>query len=320
MKVAVTDFTFENLDIEKTVLEPLGCLLVGPAAKGERELAELVADADGVITQFATVNAAVISAMSKAKVIVRYGIGVDNVDLEAARAQGIPVCNIPDYCIDEVADHTLALILDLTRQIIPHRERVRSGRWEMGAPLKAMHALKQLTVGVVGFGRIGREVASRLRAFKCRVLVADPVVPREEIERAGCVASGLDELLRAADLVTLHCPSTAATRRMINRESLTTMKPGALLVNVGRGDLVETQAMIDALRDGRLGGAGLDVCDPEPVGPESPLLAMDHVILTPHIASASVPAAKALRTGVAEAVARALRGEPLLNVVNGVRP
>jgi len=319
MKVAVTDFTFENLEPEKAILEPLGCRLVGPAPKSERDLAELVCDADAVITQFAAVNAAVIHAMTKAKVIVRYGIGVDNVDLEAARAKGIPVCNIPDYCIDEVADHTLALILDLTRQIIPHRERVRSGRWESGAPLKAMRALRDLTVGVVGFGRIGREVAARLRAFKCRVLVADPVVPREEVERAGCVPSGLDDLLKSSDLVTLHCPSTPSTRRMINRESLTTMKPGALLVNVGRGELVETQAMIDALRDGRLAGAGLDVCDPEPVGPESPLIAMDHVILTPHIASASVPAVKALRTGVAETVARALRGEHLPNVVNGVK-
>lgn len=320
MKVAVTDYSFESLEIERAVLEPLGCQFVETAGKSGRDLAELVADVDAVITQFARLDAAVIGAMTRARVIARYGIGVDNVDLEAARACGIPVCNVPDYCIDEVADHTLALILALTRQIIPHRDRVRSGRWESGVPLKSMRALKELTVGVVGFGRIGRAVAARLRAFKCTIFVSDPIIHRDEIERAGGTSVGLDELLRTVDLVTLHCPSNPDTRRMINRETLTAMKPGALLVNVGRGDLVETQAMIEALRDGRLGAAALDVCDPEPVAPDSPLLTMDNVILTPHIASASVPAVSALRNSVAQIVARAVRGEALPNVVNGVSP
>ena len=320
MKVAVTDYTFASLDVERAVLEPLGCRVVGPAAKSERALIELVADADAVITQFATIDAAAIAAMRRARVIVRYGIGVDNVDLAAASAQGIPVCNVPDYCIDEVADHTLALILALTRQILPHRDRVRGGRWESGAPLSSMRALKELTVGVIGFGRIGRAVVARLRPFQCALLVSDPIVPRERIELAGGTAVGLADLLRSADLVTLHCPSSPDTRRMINRETLATMKPGALLVNVGRGDLVETQAMIDALRDGRLGAAALDVCDPEPVPADSPLLTMDNVILTPHIASASVPAVSALRNSVAQTVANAVRGEDLPNVVNGLSP
>ena len=320
MKVAVTDFTFPTLDAEKSVLEPLGHHLVGPAEKSEAGLIELVADADGVITQFAPITAAVINAMTRARVIVRYGIGVDNVDLEAARARGIPVCNIPDYCIDEVADHTLALILNLTRQVRRNHERVRGGRWELGTTLGAMRALKQLSVGVVGFGRIGREVAARLRAFRCKLLVSDPVVPPAEIERAGGTPVGLDELLRTVDLVTLHCPSTPSTRRMINRASIATMKPGALLINVGRGDLVETPALLDALRDGQLGGAGLDVFDPEPVPTDSPLLALDNVILSAHVASCSIPAVTALRTGAAETVAAALRGEAPPNVVNGVKP
>ena len=318
MKVVVTDHTFESLEIERAVLEPEGCQVVGPGSKTEQGLIELVGDADGVITQFARIDAPVIAAMRRARVIVRYGIGVDNVDLAAARARGIPVCNIPDYCIDEVADHTLALILNLTRQIIAHRDRVRGGRWESGAPLESMRALKELTLGIVGFGRIGREVAARLRAFKCPVSVSDPAVPRAEVEGAGCKAVGLEELLRTADLITLHCPSNADTRRMINRETLAMMKPGALLVNVGRGDLVETRALIDALRTGHLAGAGLDVCDPEPIESDSPLLTMDNVILTPHVASASVPAVAALRHGAAERVAKALRGEVPPSIVNGV--
>jgi len=319
MKVAVTDFTFPDLAPEKAILEPLGCELLGPAAPGESGLIALVADADAVITQFAPVTAAVINAMGRAKVIVRYGIGVDNVDLEAARAKGIPVCNIPDYCIDEVADHTLALILNLTRQVRPNGERVRAGRWEIGVPLAAMRSLRELAVGVVGFGRIGREVVARLNAFKCRVYVADPAVPRAEVVNAGATPMPLDELLRTVDLVTLHCPSTPSTRRMLNRESLATMKRGALLINVGRGDLVETPALIDALRAGRIAGAGLDVCDPEPVTADNPLVGMDNVHFTAHIASASLPAVKALRTGVAETVARAIRGEAMPNVVNGVK-
>ena len=184
-----------------------------------------------------------------------------------------------------------------------------------------MHALKTLTVGVVGFlrQRIGREVASRLRAFKSKVMVFDPVIPAAEVERAGCVPASLDEVVRSADVLTLHCPSTPATVRMIDRTALAKMKPGALLINVGRGNLVDTAAMVEALRTGRLGGAGLDVCDPEPIPADSPLLGMANVLLTPHVASASVPAVTKLRTQAAQTAARALRGEPLVNVVNGVR-
>jgi D-3-phosphoglycerate dehydrogenase len=319
MKVAVTDSTFESLDIERSILEPMGCQVVGPYSKGEPDtLLTLVADADCVLTQFATVDARVIGSMGRARAIVRYGIGVDNVALEAARARGIPVCNVPDYCIDEVADHTLGLILALTRQLLAHRDHVRSGRWGSGAPLHAMHALKQRTVGLIGFGRIGRAVGDRLRAFQCPTIVFDPLVPRAEIEARGCRAADWEELLRTADVMSLHCPSHAGTRRMIGQVALGTMKPGALLINVARGDLVDTQALIAALEAGRLAGAGLDVCDPEPVDPHSPLLKMDQVILTPHVASASVPAVTKLRSTAAEIAAKALRGERLPNVVNGV--
>jgi D-3-phosphoglycerate dehydrogenase len=318
MKVAVTDYTFDSLDTERAILEPLGCQLVGPCPKTEADLIKLVADADCVITQFAPVTAAVIGAMDHVRVIARYGIGVDNVDLEAARVRGIPVCNVPDYCIDEVADHTLALALGLTRRALTHHDRIRSGRWGGGVPLQAMHALKQLTVGIIGFGRIGREVAARLRAFKSKVLVFDPVVPGAAIEQAGCTPVSLDELLSSSNLITLHCPSTASTRRMVDRDAFARMKPGTLLINVGRGDLVDPSALVEALQNGHLAGAGLDVYDPEPIEADSPLLGMDNVIITPHVASASVPAVAALRTSVARTVARAVRGEPLPNVVNGV--
>jgi D-3-phosphoglycerate dehydrogenase / 2-oxoglutarate reductase len=319
MKNAVTDYTFESLDLERAILEPMGCRIVGPSAKDEPDsLLNLVADADCVLTQFARLDARVIAAMGRARAIVRYGIGVDNVDLDAARARGIPVCNVPDYCIDEVADHTLGLILVLTRRLIAHRDRVRGGRWGSGAPLHALHALKNLSVGLVGFGRIGRAVAHRLRGFGCTPIVFDPVISRGEIEAHGCTAVAFEDLLRTADVISLHCPSNASTRRMIDRNAMETMKPGALFINVARGDLVDTPSLIAALQSGHLAGAGLDVCDPEPINPDSPLLGMENVLLTPHVASASVPAVTKLRTSAAEIVAKALRGERLPNVVNGV--
>jgi D-3-phosphoglycerate dehydrogenase / 2-oxoglutarate reductase len=317
IKVAITDYTFDTLDIETGILKPLGCDVVGRRCKTPAELIELTADADHVITQFAPVNAEVIRAMQKARIIVRYGIGVDNVDLEAARAKNIPVCNVPDYCIDEVADHTLAFILGLTRQVVTNCVDIRKGNWRLASPLSLMKTLRDLTVGVVGFGRIGREVVRRLVAFKCRVLVLDPVVPAADIQHMGGIPADLNRVLTESDLVTLHCPSTAQTRGMINRQTIAQMKQGALLVNVGRGNLVETAALIEALEQGRLAGAALDVCDPEPIPQDSPLRRMDNVVVAAHIASASEKAVRTLRESAANLVACSVRGEPLPNIVNG---
>jgi D-3-phosphoglycerate dehydrogenase len=319
IKVAVTDYSFDTLDIEADILRPLGCELVAQKRfTGPAELSSLVANADHVITQFAPVTAEVIGAMRNVNVIVRYGVGFDNVDIEAAHCRGIPVCNVPDYCLDEVADHTLALILATTRQVVPHCLRVRDGQWALAVPLAAMTSLADLSIGVIGFGRIGREVVQRLRAFKCRVLVHDPVMPPESVRSAGCVPAKLEELLRSSDLVTLHCPVTAQTRRMMNRSALEQMKSGAILINVGRGELVDSAALVEALQQGHLSAAALDVFDPEPIPSDHVLLRMDNVVVSPHNASASVKAARKLRETVAHTVARAIRGEPLPNVVNGV--
>lgn len=318
-KVVVTDYTFDTLDIETAVLAPLGAEIVAWKEKrSPAELATLVADADHVITQFAPVSAEVIGAMRQARVIVRYGIGVDNVDLPAARAKGIPVCNVPDYCIDEVADQTLAFLLALTRQVVANSATVHGGQWRLAVPLASMRALRDLTVGLVGFGRIGREVATRLAPFKCRVLVYDPVISAEEITRAGLQACHWARLLAESDVLTLHCPSTADTRRMISAETLARMKPGVVLINVARGDLIDSAALLDALRSKHVSAAALDVFAPEPIPADSPLLSMDNVILAPHVASASVPAVRKLRETAAEIVARSIRGERLPNIVNGV--
>jgi D-3-phosphoglycerate dehydrogenase len=319
MKIAITDYSFPDLDIEESILQPLGHEIAAwKEKKPAAELPALVADADAVITQFAPVTADVIASMQRAKVIVRYGIGVDNVDLEAAAARRIPVCNVPDYCIDEVADQTLAFLLATTRQVVTNCLRNREGQWGLPVPLDQMRALRDMTVGIVGFGRIGREVVSRLRAFKCRVLVHDPVVAAEDIKQAGAEPVALRELLSQSDAISLHCPSMAQTRGMINGDSLATMKRGVILVNVARGDLVDPAALTEALQSGHVSAAAMDVFAPEPIPSDHAILKMDNVIVASHIASCSVPAVRKLRETAANLAAMALRGEALPNVVNGV--
>jgi D-3-phosphoglycerate dehydrogenase len=319
LKVVVTDYTFPSLEIEEAILTSAGVVLAGYQCKTPEDLVRGVSDADAVITQFAPINADVVGAMSRARVIVRYGIGVDNVDLEAARARGIPVCNVPDYCIDEVADHTLALILATTRQVVANTAHVRSGKWGLAAPLSRMLTLRDLTLGIVGFGRIGREVALRLRAFKCRVLVHDPFVSEIEIERAGCRPASARALYEESHVITLHCPSTAYTRGMINREILRSMRPGVILINVARGDLVDSAALLEALESQHVAAAAFDVFAPEPIPADHRILCTENVILSPHIASASVIAVQTLRKTAANLALKALRNEPLPNVVNGVK-
>ena len=316
--VAVTDYTFPSLEIEERILLAAGAEL---RAGNDRQIAALkllVAEADAVITQFSPINAEVISAMRRAKVIVRYGIGVDNVDLQAAKEQGIPVCNVPDYCIDEVADHTLAFILGITRQVVPNTLNVRDGKWGLATPLDQLRTLRDQTVGIVGFGRIGREVAARLAPFKSRRLVFDAFVPADAIRSAGCEPIALDELLTQSDIVTLHCPSTAQTKKLLNTDALARMKRGAVVVNLARGDLIDTPALVAALQSGHLAGAAIDVCDPEPIPTDSPLRSLPNVIVASHIASASPKAVGTLRETATRIAVMALRGEALPNIVNGV--
>jgi D-3-phosphoglycerate dehydrogenase len=319
MKVAITDYTFPDLTIEEEILRSHGFDVEAIQQKPPvAELIQLIADADAVITQFASLTAEVIARMKQARVIVRYGIGVDNVDLEAAKAMDIPVCNVPDYCLDEVADQTLAFLLATTRQVIPNCLSLRGGRWGLAVPLDAMRAVRDLTVGVVGFGRIGREVTARLLGFKCRILVHDPVISPIEIEAAGAKTVTLGDLMAKSDVITLHCPSTPQTRGMIDEKALSATKRGVVIINNARGDLINLNALTDALQTGHVSAAALDVFAPEPIPSDHPILKMDNVIVASHIASASVPAVTKLRRTAAQLAVKALKGEPLPNVINGV--
>ncbi|MFM8291624.1 MAG: C-terminal binding protein [Planctomycetia bacterium] len=317
MKIVVTDHSFPDLATEETVAAAAGARVVAAQTKDPVRLAAAVADADAVITQFAPVNAAVVNAMRRARAIVRYGIGVDNVDLAAARDRGIPVCNVPDYCIDEVADHTLAFILALTRQVVPQSRLVHEGEWRIAAPPAAFRTLAGMTCGVVGFGRIGRGVVRRLVAFGGRVLVSDPLADADAVTAAGAQPVPLEGLLAESDLVTLHCPSLPETRGLLNAVTLAAARPGLLVVNLSRGDLVDADALVAALDSGHVAGAGLDVFAPEPIPSGHPILGRANVILAPHVASVSAAAVQRLRTTAAELAVASLRGEPLPSVVNG---
>lgn len=266
--VAVTDFVFPSIEIEERILRTPGAEL--RAGNDQQIAAEklLGKDPDAVITQFAPIHAEVISEMRRAKVIVRYG--VDNVDLRAADGRGIPVYNVPDYCIDEVADHTLAFILGITRQVVPNTLNVREGKWGLATPLDQLRTLRDQTVGIVGFGRIGREWAARLAPFKSRRLVFDAIVPADTIRSTGCEPVTFDELLTQSDILTLHYPSTLQTRKLLNNNALSRMKRGAVVVNLARGDLIDTAALVASLQTGHLAGAAIDICDPEPIPPTVP--------------------------------------------------
>ena len=318
MKIVVTDHGFPDLAIEEAVASAAGASLVAAQTKDPVRLAAAVADADAVITQFAPVNADVVNAMRRARAIVRYGIGVDNVDLAAARARGIPVFNIPEYCIDEVADHTLAFILALTRQVAEQSRMVHAGEWRLAAPPAAFRTLAGITCGVVGFGRIGRGVVRRLVGFGGRVLVSDPIASADAIAAACAHAAPLPRLLAESDLITLHCPSLPETKGMINAATLAAAKPGLLLVNLSRGDLVDPAALVAALDSGHVAGAALDVFAPEPIPAGHPILGRANVILAPHVASVSAAAVHRLRTTAAELAVAALRGGPLPSIVNGL--
>jgi D-3-phosphoglycerate dehydrogenase len=318
LTVAVTDHTFPSLDIEMQILEPLGCRISVGQCREPAELIEFLRGADYIITQFAPLNADVISSLSQARLIVRYGIGVDNVDLAAAAKKGIPVCNVPDYCIDEVADHTLGLILATTRQIVANAQYVQNGKWGMPVPLRAMHSLKSMTVGVIGFGRIGKEVAARLASFKCRIAVYDPIIADADIIAAGYDSMNLDELLRSCDVLTLHCPAVEATRHLIDARAISKLKDGAILINVARGAVVCTQSLVEGLQSGKISFAAVDVLEKEPIAADHPLLKLENVLITSHIASTSETAVTTLRREVASLVASAVQGEPLRNIVNGV--
>ncbi|MCD9023068.1 C-terminal binding protein [Cohnella silvisoli] len=317
LTVAVTDYGFPNLDPEEGVLRPIGFEFVTGQCKSAEEVAVLCKDADAILTQWAPITSDVIHRLTRCKIIVRYGIGVDNVDLEAARACNIPVVNVPDYAIQEVSDHTLSLMLSIVRKIPQVVNQVRDGQWQI-APCRPIIGLRDRVIGTAGFGNIARAVIHRAKAFGLRAIAYDPYVPDELFEELGVEKVDWDSLLGMSDILSLHLPLTEGTRHIINQDSLKKMKPTAYIVNTSRGGIIQTDALIDALHNGVIAGAALDVLETEPIAKDSPLLRMEQCLITSHCAWYSEDSLLLLQRYAALEIRRLFSGEKPLHIVNKV--
>jgi len=313
-RVLYTDHGFSDVATERALIEEAGGDLVVAQCRTAEDVIEAAEGADALLVQWAPITADVIATLDRCKVLVRLGIGVDNVDLAAARAHGVPVCNVPDYCLDEVADHTLALALSLARQLTALDARVRGGVWRI-TPDTPMPAFRAMTFATVGLGRIARAVLERARAFGFRLAAYDPLASDEVFGEAGVERLDLDTLVAEADILSLHCPLTDGTRHLVDAARLRQMKPTAVLVNTARGGLVDTAALAEALEDRTIAAAGLDVFETEPLPDEHPLQDCPNALLTSHVSWYSDQSVPMLQRKAAEEVVRALRGEPLLNPV-----
>jgi D-3-phosphoglycerate dehydrogenase / 2-oxoglutarate reductase len=313
--VAAIDHRFPDLELERAVLEPLGAEMTDARGMSRPETLAACAAADAMMVgaRF-QVDGEALAALARCRIVVRYGVGVDNVDVAAATRAGVWVACVPDYCIEEVADHALALLLALNRRTHAFDTSVRDGHWGI-PPGLPVHRLSTRTLGVAGFGRIGEALGRRAAALGLTVLAYDPARDPAEVRAAGADPVEFDALLEVSDYVSLHMPGSA-DGPVLDPRRIALMKPGAALINVARGGLVDEAALIEALRSGPLSGAALDVAAAEPLTPPNPLLEAANVIVTPHAAWYSLEAVGDLRTKAAEEVARVLRDESPLHAVN----
>jgi D-3-phosphoglycerate dehydrogenase / 2-oxoglutarate reductase len=314
--IVITDCDHDHIEPEQRVFAEAGFDVRLAECKTASDVVEQAREADALINQYAPIDATVLAALERCRVVVRYGVGVDNVDVAAATRRGVWVVNVPDYGTEEVSDHAFALLLNLLRGVGRYDRAVRSGGWDYSA-VRPLRRLRTLTVGVVGCGHIGAGLARRVGGLGVRVLGYDAVRVPEELVRDGVVEpADLDELLARADAVSLHAPLTWETRYLIGAEQLRRMKPGAYLVNTSRGGLVDPAALLRALDEGRIAGAALDVLEAEPPGADDPLVAHERVLITPHAAWYSEESMEALKSGVAREVVRVLSGERPRSPVN----
>jgi len=322
-KVVITDYDYGNLDIERAVLEAVGARVVGLQAKSEEELAAEAIDCDAMMNQYARIGAKTIERMQRCRVIARYGIGVDIVDVDAATAKGILVTNVRDYCTDEVADHAIGLWLALARKLFQYNAATHEGiwRWQTGQPI---HRLKGRTMGIVSFGKIGRAIAERAKGFGVDLLVYDPYIEEGVVEAKGARCVGKAEILQNSDYLMMQVPITSETRHFLGETELRQVKKGAIIVNTGRGPTIDNLALYRALTEGRIAGAGLDDPEEEPAklakwNPSgNPLFSLPNVIVTPHAAYYSEESIRIARETAASEVARVLTGGMPLNPVNAV--
>jgi D-3-phosphoglycerate dehydrogenase len=324
--VVVADYDFGDVDIERRIVEAAAFELVGAQCKTEEEVIGVAREADGLLTQFAPVGARAIAAMSRCRVIARYGAGVDNVDVDAATRRGIQVTNAPSgwWCSDEVADHAIALWLAAVRRIPLYAAATRSGQWswQVGKPV---HRVRGSVFGILSFGTIARAIAERAKSFGVAVWAHDPYVDPAEMEARGVRPVSFEELVRGADHLVIQAPLTRKTHGLLDEEVLRRMKPNTIIVNTARGPIVVDRALVRALSEGWIAGAALDDIEEEPAKirnwrPDNPLLALDGAIITPHAAFYSEESVRMVREIAASEAVRVLTGQRPLSPVNSIPP
>jgi D-3-phosphoglycerate dehydrogenase len=306
--IAVTDTVFPSLDPAKAALAKLNPTFRMSKSANADDILAVARDADAILVTYAKLTRDILMQTTRCKAIGRFGLGVDNIDLPAAKEKGILVNYVPDYCIREVSDHAMALLLALIRKIPLSNKLVQSGRWEMPAVVP-IRRIEGTVLGLVGFGNIPRLVANKAKAFGIKVIAFDPFAKPEIFKAANVESVSFDTLLETSDYVSVHAPLTPNTRGMMNAQAFAKMKKGAYLVNTARGPLIDEPALIAALDAGQVGGAGLDVVITEPLAKDSPLLGRDNVIVSPHTAFYSIEALDELQSKCATDVARVLSGE-----------
>jgi D-3-phosphoglycerate dehydrogenase / 2-oxoglutarate reductase len=305
--IAVTDSVFPSLDPAVAALRGIDPEIRIAKSAGEADILEVARDADGVLVTYAKLPGELLRQLRRCKVIGRFGLGVDNIDIKTAAALNITVTYVPDYCLREVSDHAMALLLALARKVPFSNALVQQGRWEMPAVVP-IRRLEGQILGLVGLGNIPRQVVPKAKAFGFQVLAHDPYVSTAVAQGLGVELVSFEHLLEMSDYISVHAPLTANTRGLFNAAAFARMKKGACLINTARGPLLDEAALVAALDAGHLGGVALDVVGAEPLDKGSPLLGRPNVIVTPHTAFYSVEALEELQTKCATDVARVLSG------------
>lgn len=314
-KVVISDYYYKNLDQEKAILASVDAELLSYHCKTEDEVIQAAADCDALICQFAPITRRVIESLRRCKVIVRYAIGVDNIDLKAAEECGIIVCNVPDYSIDEVSNHVIALLLDCCKKLTYMAGQTKLGNtsYTMIEPLSRMEGR---TLGLMGFGRIARVVARKMSGFGLNIIAYDPMMDTAAAQQLNVSPVSFQELLAQSDYISIHCPLTQETHHLFDRQIFEQMKPTVIFINTARGAIVKEADMVAFLREHEFAMAGIDVTETEPVPTDHPLLKLNNAVVTPHVAWYSVESVLSLQRKVAEEVAGVLSGQPPRHPVN----
>ncbi|HVO40472.1 MAG TPA: C-terminal binding protein [Spirochaetia bacterium] len=314
-KVYISDYDYPDNEIEKSILEPIGAQVIGLQCKTGEGLAELAADANAILQQYAKIPRSTIEKLKVCKAICRYGTGVDIVDVEAAYEHGMVVTNVPDYAIDEVADHSITLALMLIRRIPWYAEATRAGRWHWSESRGPIQRLRDSTWGLIGFGRIAQNIARKVRAFNFHVISCDPYVSAGFMATYGVEKVDLDALYARSDVVDIMCPYTPETEHLINEKALQRMKKSAVLIDCSRGKIVDDKALYRALTEGWIASAGLDDTEEEPAKldhwdpADNPLFSLENCIITPHVAYVSEGSLRECRHVAAENAKAVLLGK-----------